>query len=151
VVTGHAGAVGADGGPDWEALARVGGTLVVLMGVTTRAAIAAALVRGGRAPDTPVAVIQDGTTPAQRVVRTTLSHLADVELGPPAVIVVGPVAALGTAAAPGTTAAPRDAPGPDTPFLRKLFSKKDDPPGRVCPELVIISAQDSPRYRRIGH
>jgi len=112
VVTGHAGAVGADGGPDWEALARVGGTLVVLMGVTTRAAIAAALVRGGRAPDTPVAVIQDGTTPAQRVVRTTLSHLADVELGPPAVIVVGPVAALGTAAAPGTTAAPRDAPGP---------------------------------------
>ena len=44
-----------------------------------------------------------------------------------------------------------DAPGPDAPFLRKLFSKKDDPPGRVCPELVIISAQDSPRYRRIGH
>ena len=103
VVTGRAGEAGADAGPDWEALARTGGTLVVLMGMTTRAAIADALVRGGRAPGTPVAVIQAGTTPAQRVVRTTLARLADVELGPPAVIVIGPVAALGGAPAGETT------------------------------------------------
>ena len=99
VVTGHGGQVGSagrsEGGPDWEALARAGGTLVILMGMTTRAAIAEALVKGGRSPDTPVAVIQEGTTAAQRVVRSTLAGLAGVELGPPAVIVVGPVAALG--------------------------------------------------------
>ncbi len=92
---GEAGDGGEAGGPDWEALARVGGTLVILMGMTTRAAIAAALVRAGRALDTPVAVIARGTTPSQRVVRTTLAGLEGVDLGPPAVIVVGPVAALG--------------------------------------------------------
>ena len=73
----------------------MGGTLVILMGMATRAAIAAALVKGGRAADTPVAVIASGTTASQRVQRTTLAGLGDVELGPPAVIVVGPVAALG--------------------------------------------------------
>ncbi len=92
---GEAGVVGEGGGPDWGALAQAGGTLVILMGVTTRAAIADALVDAGRAPDTPVAVIANGTTPSQRVVRTTLAGLEGVDLGPPAVIVVGPVAALG--------------------------------------------------------
>ena len=105
VVTGRAGQVGPgtgeEGALDWEALARAGGTLVILMGMTTRAAIAEALIRGGRPPDTPVVVIQDGTTAAQRAVRSTLAGLADVELGPPAVIVVGPVAALGTLSPPG--------------------------------------------------
>ena len=96
VVTGRAGVAGEGvGGPDWGALARAGGTLVILMGMTTRAAIAEELIRGGRDPSTPVAVIQDGTTGDQRVARTTLAGLAAVELGPPAVIVVGPVAALG--------------------------------------------------------
>jgi uroporphyrinogen III methyltransferase / synthase len=98
VVTGRVGEPEGTSGPDWEGLARVGGTLVVLMGWTTRAAIADALVRGGRAPDTPVAVIARGTTASQRVARTTLAGLGDLaglDLGPPAVIVVGPVAALG--------------------------------------------------------
>ncbi|MGO9855711.1 MAG: uroporphyrinogen-III C-methyltransferase [Acidimicrobiales bacterium] len=104
VVTGRVGEVAGAGGPDWEALARVGGTLVILMGMTTRAAIADALVHAGRSPDTPVAVIARGTMPAQRVVRTTLGGLEGVELGPPAVIVVGPVAALG--AAPGRVEGP---------------------------------------------
>ena len=98
VVTGRVGEPGADGGPDWTALARAGGTLVVLMGMTTRAAVAEALLRGGRPPDTPVAVIANGTTPRERVARTTLAGLAGVELGPPAVIVIGPVAALGAVA-----------------------------------------------------
>ena len=47
VVTGRVGEVAGAGGPDWEALARVGGTLVILMGMTTRAAIADALVARG--------------------------------------------------------------------------------------------------------
>ena len=105
VVTGRLGEPDGTGAHDWEALARVGGTLVILMGMTNRAAIAAALVQGGLAPDTAVAVIARGTTASQRMARTTLAGLADVDLGPPAVIVVGPVAALGphdaTAAAAG--------------------------------------------------
>jgi len=95
VVTGRLGVEDGTSEHDWEALARVGGTLVVLMGMNTRAAIAAALVRGGRAPETPVAVIASGTTASEQVQRTTLAGLGEVELGPPAVIVVGPVAALG--------------------------------------------------------
>jgi uroporphyrin-III C-methyltransferase len=100
VVTGRVGEPGdaggaVDAGPDWAALAATGGTLVILMGMTTRAAIARSLMEGGRAPETPVAVIARGTLPDQAVVRTTLERLEDVELGPPAVIVVGPVAALG--------------------------------------------------------
>jgi uroporphyrinogen III methyltransferase/synthase len=96
VVTGRLGEPDGTSAHDWEALARVGGTLVILMGMTNRAAIAAALVQGGLAPDTAVAVIAQGTTASERMARTTLAGLADVDLGPPAVIVVGPVAALGS-------------------------------------------------------
>jgi uroporphyrinogen III methyltransferase/synthase len=64
------------------------------MGMSTRAAIAEALIAGGRADDTPVAVIARATTAAQRFARTTLAGLAAVELDSPAVIVVGPVVAL---------------------------------------------------------
>ena len=95
VVTGRVGERDGTGQHDWEALARVGGTLVILMGMTNRAAIAAALVQGGLAPETAVAVIAQGTTASQRMARTTLAGLAGVDLGPPAVIVVGPVADLG--------------------------------------------------------
>jgi uroporphyrinogen III methyltransferase/synthase len=97
VVTGRVGARGGGkgaGAPDWEALARAGGTLVILMGMSTRAAIAEALIAGGRSPDTPAAVIAGATTAAQRVAHTTLAGLAAVDLDSPAVIVVGPVAAL---------------------------------------------------------
>ena len=112
VVTGRVGApLGSPGAVDWEALARAGGTLVVLMGVTTRAAIADELVAGGRDPGTPVAVIERGTGPAERVVRTTLGQLGSVQVDAPAVIVVGPVAALGApgpegAALPGGASTP---------------------------------------------
>jgi uroporphyrinogen III methyltransferase/synthase len=104
VVTGRVGETDGTSAHDWEALARVGGTLVILMGMTNRAAIAAALVQGGLAPDTAVAVIAQGTTASQRMARTTLAGLADVDLGPPAVIVVGPAAALGQSAAADATA-----------------------------------------------
>jgi uroporphyrin-III C-methyltransferase/precorrin-2 dehydrogenase/sirohydrochlorin ferrochelatase len=68
------------------------------MGVDTAPAIAAALVRHGRAPETPVAVITDGSTVTQRTVRTTLADLPRVvvneSIRPPAVWVVGPVVDL---------------------------------------------------------
>ncbi|MCO7222430.1 uroporphyrinogen-III C-methyltransferase [Klenkia sp. PcliD-1-E] len=84
---------------DWAALGRLRGTLVVLMGVETAPAIAAALVEHGRAADTPVAVVVDGAGPAQRLYRTTLAGLgatiADEGVRPPAVWVVGDVVGLG--------------------------------------------------------
>ena len=79
---------------DWEAVARVGGTIVVLMGTATRAAIAARLQAGGLAADTPVAAVTWGTRPEQRTLRTTLAALADADVAAPAVIVIGDVAAL---------------------------------------------------------
>ena len=84
------------GSVDWEILAKIDGTLVILMGMTNRATIADELQRGGKAASTPVAVIERGTTASQAEVRTTLGQLADVTLSSPAVIVVGPVAALGS-------------------------------------------------------
>ena len=93
VVTGRVG--DAEGGAvDWEALGRAGGTVVVLMGMEHRHEIAQRLVAGGRDPSTPVLVVQWGTTPAQRTVRTRLAELSTVDLGAPATIVVGDVAGL---------------------------------------------------------
>jgi uroporphyrin-III C-methyltransferase/precorrin-2 dehydrogenase/sirohydrochlorin ferrochelatase len=108
VVSGHV----APGHPtslvDWRALAALRGTLVLLMAVDRIAAIAAALLAGGRPGESPAAVIQEGTTPNERVVRSTLDKVAEdvVSQGirPPAIIVIGPVAALGSAAAPRSPA-----------------------------------------------
>jgi uroporphyrinogen III methyltransferase/synthase len=94
VVTGHMGDPTAPGGVDWEALARAGGTLVILMGMENRAEIGRLLIEGGRSPETPVLVTQWGTTPAEESVRVPLGQLASVTLGPPATIVVGAVAGL---------------------------------------------------------
>jgi uroporphyrin-III C-methyltransferase/precorrin-2 dehydrogenase/sirohydrochlorin ferrochelatase len=98
VVSGHV----APGHPqsltDWTALARLRGTLVLMMGVERIGAFADALLAGGRPAGTPVAVVQDGTTRIQRTLRTTLaSAAADMrahEIAPPAVIVIGAVAGL---------------------------------------------------------
>jgi uroporphyrinogen III methyltransferase / synthase len=97
VVTGRVDDPTPPGGVNWDVLAKVDGTLVVLMGMMNRAEIAEALIRGGKPASTPTAVIERGTTLDQAVVRTTLSGLAEVELGSPAVIVIGPVATLGAA------------------------------------------------------
>jgi uroporphyrin-III C-methyltransferase / precorrin-2 dehydrogenase / sirohydrochlorin ferrochelatase len=83
---------------DWAALGRLRGTLVVLMGVETAPRIAAALIEHGRAPGTPVAVVVDGASAAQRVLRTTLAELPETmvrgAVRPPAVWVVGDVVDL---------------------------------------------------------
>ena len=78
---------------DWDALARLGGTLLLLMAVERLPAVCAALVAGGRAADTPVAVVQDGSLPGQRTVVTTLADAATdaADVRPPAVVVVGEV------------------------------------------------------------
>jgi uroporphyrinogen III methyltransferase/synthase len=98
VVTGHEDPTKPSEQTDWAALARVPGTLVVLMGMGRLAAIAERLIEGGRPPDQPAAAVQWGTTPRQRRVVATLSTLADrvreEGVGSPAVVVVGPVAGL---------------------------------------------------------
>jgi uroporphyrin-III C-methyltransferase/precorrin-2 dehydrogenase/sirohydrochlorin ferrochelatase len=80
---------------DWDALARLRGTLCVLMGLSHVDAIVAALLAGGRSPRTPAAAVQDGTTAQQRSVRAALVDLPEAVrtagLRPPAVIVIGPV------------------------------------------------------------
>ncbi|MGZ8763292.1 MAG: uroporphyrinogen-III C-methyltransferase, partial [Acidimicrobiia bacterium] len=96
VVTGHEDPAKGRTDVDWEALARAGGTVVILMGAGRIAVIARRLIDGGRAADTPVAAVRNGTRPDQRTVRTTLAALAasDVVIKPPSAIVVGAVAAL---------------------------------------------------------
>ncbi len=80
---------------DWSAVARLHGTVVLMMAVQNAPAIAEALVAGGRAATTPVAVICDGTMPTQRTVLATLGTLAEQltahAVRPPAIIVVGEV------------------------------------------------------------
>jgi len=92
VVTGHR----RPGEPDidWRALARVGTTIVILMGVTHRRAIADELVAGGLAPDTPVAAVRSATTDREHVVRCTLAELGAADVESPATIVIGAVAAF---------------------------------------------------------
>ena len=79
---------------NWHALAQAGGTIVVLMGVAQRADIAAALIAGGLADDTPVAAVHRATTGEQVVVRCPLRELATAPIESPAVIVIGAVASL---------------------------------------------------------
>lgn len=101
VVSGHL----APGDPaslvDWPALARLRGTLVVLMGMKNLPAIVTTLLAHGRAADTPAAVVSEGTTATQRTVRTTLAELPDraADLRAPAVVVIGAVAGLPVAGA----------------------------------------------------
>jgi uroporphyrin-III C-methyltransferase/precorrin-2 dehydrogenase/sirohydrochlorin ferrochelatase len=78
---------------DWEALARLGGTLVLLMAVGRLPDVCEALLQAGRPGDTPVAVVQDGTLPGQSTVVTTLSWAAHdtTHVRAPAVVVVGEV------------------------------------------------------------
>jgi uroporphyrinogen III methyltransferase/synthase len=98
VVTGH----GSPSTPldrlDWARLAQVPGTLVVLMGLKNLRTITAALIAGGRAPETPAAVISQGTTLRQRTVTGTLATIAalveQTQLSTPAVTVIGEVVNL---------------------------------------------------------
>lgn len=84
---------------DWQSLAKLRGTLVVLMGVDKIGAIARTLMDNGKAADTPVALVQEGTTAAQRRVDATLETVAETvhtqDVKPPAVIVIGEVVNVG--------------------------------------------------------
>ncbi len=92
---------------DWGMLARPSQTVVVYMGLLGLPMLCQRLVAHGRDPATPAAIIQQGTTPAQRVITGTLANLpakvAVSGLRAPTLIIIGEVVALRTA--PGDPAA----------------------------------------------
>ncbi|MBO0812335.1 MAG: uroporphyrinogen-III C-methyltransferase [Microlunatus sp.] len=96
VVTGHVPPGDPRSAVDWESLARSGLTLVIMMGMANLAAITTALATYGMDPQTPAAVVADGTLPSMRSVRAPLSEIAaraaEAGLGAPATAVIGAVA-----------------------------------------------------------
>ena len=97
MITGHD-ATGEVTGIDWRAIAKGAPVLVIYMAIKHLARITAELIEGGRAPDEPVALVSNASTPEQRVIETTLSACAfDVAasgMTPPAIVVVGDVVRL---------------------------------------------------------
>lgn len=98
IVAGHEDPSKAEGRVKWEKLATAVDTIVILMGMGRLDAIVKALLLAGRAPRTPIAIVEQGTTGRQR---TILGRLVDIRekatmlnAAPPAVIVVGEAAAL---------------------------------------------------------
>ena len=98
VITGHEDPTKPEQGVHWDRLATAVDTLVILMGAARIDGIARALIDGGRAASTPAALVQEASTPRQRVVTGTLATIAEVGraagIGAPALFVVGEVAAL---------------------------------------------------------
>ncbi len=91
-------------GVDLERVATATDTLVVLMAAGQLAETCATLIEGGRDAEEPAAIIQWAATPEQRSVMGTLADLSELairaRIGPPATLVVGPVAALAAELAP---------------------------------------------------
>ena len=83
---------------EWDAVARMRGTVVLLMAVKNLPAISARLVKTGRPGDTPVAIVSEGTMPGERTLVSTLDKVADdmarEQVRPPAIVVIGEVVAI---------------------------------------------------------
>jgi uroporphyrin-III C-methyltransferase/precorrin-2 dehydrogenase/sirohydrochlorin ferrochelatase len=100
VVSGHLSPQDPESLVNWDALARLSGTLVLLMAVERIELFADVLLKGGRPAQTPVMVVQHGTTSAERILRATLADVPEriraEGIRPPAIIVIGPVAGFET-------------------------------------------------------
>lgn len=98
VIPGYEDATKGNSSIDWSKLATGVGTLVILMAIRNIENLVEKLIKNGRSPDTPVAVIRWGTRPDQRTIVSTLrnlvSEIKDNEIKPPSVIVVGDVVRL---------------------------------------------------------
>ncbi len=97
-ITGHEDPTKEDTALDWELLAKFPGTLVVLMGVSMLARNVKELIKHGKPGDTPVAVIENGTRPDQRVIIGTLADIVGLckqrKVKAPAITVIGDVVKL---------------------------------------------------------
>jgi uroporphyrin-III C-methyltransferase/precorrin-2 dehydrogenase/sirohydrochlorin ferrochelatase len=98
VVSGHLAPEHPESLVNWDALAAMTGTIVLLMAVERIELFADVLLKGGRPADTPVLVVQQGTTAAQHSLRATLADapekIRSEGIRPPAIIVIGSVAAF---------------------------------------------------------
>jgi len=96
VVSGHLAPGDPDSLVDWGALARLRGTIVVLMGLRHLPSIVETLIAQGRSAGTKAAIIQEGTTAFQTVARATLAELPALSQAfrPPAVVVIGDVSSV---------------------------------------------------------
>ena len=97
-VTGHSSGGAVPNGIDWEAIARGSPVIVLYMGLRQLGAIAARLIAAGRRADEPVAIVSKATTPAQRVLVTSLAKAAaaaaEAGIEGPTIIAVGEVVRL---------------------------------------------------------
>ena len=97
-VTGHGKT--AESNPDWTTLAKLNLTLVIYMGIARCREIQVALLAGGKAASTPVAVVQSATAASQAQLITTLGQLpaalAASQIGSPSIIVIGDVVRCAT-------------------------------------------------------
>jgi uroporphyrin-III C-methyltransferase len=97
-------ATGNERGLEWRALVRTQLPIILYMGMTRLAEIAAALIEAGAAADLPAAVVQDATTAAQRVLVTTLARVAEDAaaqgFGSPAIVAFGEMIRLREALVP---------------------------------------------------
>jgi uroporphyrin-III C-methyltransferase len=102
-VTGHAARKTQDGGGepdlDWASLAKANHTVVIYMGLSTAAPIAARLLAAGRAGSTPALIVENASRADERRIVTTLAGLADAAAGlhGPALLIVGEAMALAQA------------------------------------------------------
>lgn len=98
ILTGNEGMHKKDEVIDWSLLAKLGGTIVIMMGMSNLDKNMQRLMEGGMDPTTPVAVIEKGSTPEQRMVAADVSTIAarckSLGVGAPAVVVVGGVASM---------------------------------------------------------
>jgi uroporphyrin-III C-methyltransferase len=99
-VTGHA-QTGGEPALDWAALATANHTVVVYMGLSTAPMIAERLIAAGRAPSTPVAIVENASQAGERRAVTTLAALPETAAGfdGPAILIIGEVSALASASA----------------------------------------------------
>jgi uroporphyrinogen III methyltransferase/synthase len=97
-ITGHESETKENSSVNWIGLANCVDTLVVLMGIGNMPAIMKRLTEAGRSPDTPVAVIEKGTTPNQRTIVGTIETIHEKTLkarvSPPALTIIGKVVEL---------------------------------------------------------
>jgi len=98
IVTGHEDPSQPESDIGWAALARQGGTLVIVMGLRTFPSILASLLAHGKPPTTPIALISNGTLPTQRAIIGTLGEIeaqfAEAALEPPVTAIIGEVVRL---------------------------------------------------------
>lgn len=98
LITGHENPLKEESSIKWESFAKSGSTLVFLMGVKNLPSITKNLIKHGKSPKTPVALIRWGTTSKQETVSGRLDNIVEevkkTGLKPPAVIVVGEVVSL---------------------------------------------------------